>query len=79
MSQIKKYLTLRLFVAFLALTLSGTALSQQGSTDQQREQNARDQNTMEGTVVSVSRETLVVKTDENDFQLFVFDRVHDKT
>jgi hypothetical protein len=29
---------------------------------------------MEGTVVSVSRETLVVKTDENDFQLFVFDR-----
>jgi len=74
MSQIKKYLTLRLFVAFLALTLSGTALSQQGSTDQQREQNTRDQNTMEGTVVSVSRETLVVKTDENDFQLFVFDR-----
>jgi hypothetical protein len=69
-TQSLKYFTLNLFVAFLALNFfSGTAWSQQSSTDQQR-----DQNTVEGTVDSVSRETVVVKTDENEFQLFVFDR-----
>lgn len=29
---------------------------------------------MEGTVVSTSRQTLVVRTNDNDFQLFVFDQ-----
>ena len=77
---LRKYSAIRLIVVFLALTLSGTALSQQDSTDQQQRdqnaptQNTGDQTTMEGTVVSVSHETLVVKSDENDFQLFVFDR-----
>ena len=69
-NELRNHFTSSLLFAFLAvMVLSGTALSQQNSTDQQR-----DQNTMEGTVVSSSRETLVLKTDENDFQLFVFDR-----
>jgi hypothetical protein len=45
------------------------AFSQQQAPDHQR-----DQKTLEGTVVSTSHETLVIKTDDNDFQLFVFDR-----
>jgi hypothetical protein len=40
------------------------------STSAQRQ----DENTIQGTVVSTSRQTLVVRTDDNDFQLFVFDR-----
>jgi len=69
-----KYLLFSLFVVVFAVTaFSGTAFSQQNSTDQQRDHSG-DQSTIEGTVVSVSRETLVVRTDENDFQLFVFDR-----
>ena len=76
---LRKYSAIRLFVAFLALTLSGTALSQQDSANQQHDQNTpnqstNDQNSTEGTVVSVSRETFVVKSDDNNFQLFVFDR-----
>jgi hypothetical protein len=35
---------------------------------------ASDQTSMEGTVVSTSRDTLVVRTDDEDFYLFVFDR-----
>ena len=38
------------------------AFSQQQSSNQQRSQN-----TVEGTVVSTSRETMVIKTDDNDF------------
>ena len=34
----------------------------------------QSENAIEGTVVSTSHQTLVVRTDENDFQLFVFDR-----
>jgi hypothetical protein len=68
--ELRNHFTSSLLFAFLAfMVLSDTALSQQNSTDQHR-----DQNTMEGTVISSSRETLVLKTDENDFQLFVFDR-----
>ena len=54
---------------FGVLLCCATAFPQQQAPDRQREQN-----TVEGTVVSTSRETLVVKTDDNDFQLFVFDR-----
>lgn len=38
------------------------------SSDRQHE------NTIEGTVVSSTRDTLVVKTDDNEFQLFTFSR-----
>lgn len=46
------------------------AMSQETTTSSQRE----NENTIEGTVVSSSRETLVVRTENNQFQLFVFDR-----
>jgi hypothetical protein len=69
--EVRNYLALMLFTAFLTLTLfSGTALSQQSSQE-------RTQST-EGAVVSASRDTLVIKTDDNDFQLFVFDRYTSK-
>jgi hypothetical protein len=65
--EVRNYLALMLFTTFLTLTLfSGMALSQQSSQE-------RTQST-EGAVVSASRDTLVIKTDDNDFQLFVFDR-----
>ncbi len=45
-------------------------MSQEAATSSQRE----NENTIEGTVVSSTRETVVVRTDDNQFQLFVFDR-----
>ena len=68
--EVGNYLALNLFAAFLTLSLfSVPAYSQQPSPDRQR-----DQNTIEGTVISTSREALVVKTDDNNYELFVFDR-----
>jgi hypothetical protein len=53
-----------LFSLLLVSTLlSATAVSQEP-----------DQNTMEGTVVSASRETMVVRGDDNHYQLFTFER-----
>lgn len=53
----------------IACTIVSTpALSQESSSS-----TRRDGATIEGTVVSSSRQTLVVRTDDNDFQLFVFD------
>lgn len=58
----------RFYVLLIALALSPlSALCQQTG-------NPDNQNTMEGTVVSSSRETLVVRTEDGEFQLFVFDR-----
>lgn len=51
--------------------LTGAAYSQNGSPNTQQ-QNVSS-TTIEGTVVSSSRQTLVVKTDDNDYYLFVFD------
>jgi hypothetical protein len=45
-------------------------MSQEGTTSSQRQ----SENTFEGTVVSSTRDTLVVRTEDNQFQLFVFDR-----
>jgi hypothetical protein len=68
--EVRNYLVLNLFAVFLTLSLfSIPAYSQQPSSNRQA-----DQTTIEGTVISTSRETLVVKTDDNDYQLFVFDR-----
>jgi hypothetical protein len=47
-----------------------SALSQETTTSSQRQ----NENTIEGTVVSSTRDTLVVKTEDNQFQLFTFDR-----
>lgn len=53
----------------IACTIVSTpALSQESSSS-----TRRGGATIEGTVVSISRQTLVVRTDDNDFQLFVFD------
>ena len=45
-------------------------MSQEATTSSQRQ----SENTIEGTVVSSTRDTLVVKTEDNQFQLFIFDR-----
>ena len=47
-----------------------SVMSQEATTSSQRQ----SENTIEGTVVSSSRDTLVVRTEDNQFQLFVFDR-----
>ena len=57
-----------LLVACALLPLS--AMSQETTTSSQ----GQNENTVEGTVVSSTRDTLVVKTDDNQFQLFTFDR-----
>src|SRR6266568_7030738 len=57
-----------LLVACALLPVS--AMSQETTTPSQ----GQNENTVEGTVVSSTRDTLVVKTDDNQFQLFTFDR-----
>ncbi len=57
-----------LLVACALLPVS--AMSQETTTSSQ----GQNENTVEGTVVSSTRDTLVVKTDDNQFQLFTFDR-----
>lgn len=53
-----------------SVSLPASAESQETSSPAQRQ----GENRIEGTVVSASRDTLVVRTDDNQFQLFVFDR-----
>jgi len=48
-------------------------LPTEGQNDTSSSQ-AANENTLEGTVVSASRDTLVVRTDEDKFQLFTYDR-----
>jgi hypothetical protein len=68
--KLRTYLPLRFPSLLIAvLLLAGAAFSQQDPANKER-----DQNSIEGTVVSSSRETLVVKTDDNQFQLFTFDQ-----
>jgi hypothetical protein len=45
-------------------------MSQEATTSSQRQ----SENSIEGTVVSSTRDTLVVRTEDKQFQLFVFDR-----
>ncbi len=54
-----------------ALFSAPSSLSQETPSTSAHNQ---DESTIQGTVVSTSRQTLVVRTDGNDFQLFVFDR-----
>src|SRR6266480_4709618 len=56
-----------LLIACALLPVS--AMSQETTTSSQ----GQNENTVEGTVVSSTRDTLVVKTDDNQFQLFTFD------
>jgi hypothetical protein len=62
-----RYLARSVQIAAIFLLLMGLrANSQQNSSD------TSGGNTVEGTVASVGRETLVVRTDENQFQLFTY-------
>ena len=61
------------FSLFLALfVFSALAISQDTSAQQQNE------STIEGTVASSTRQTFVVRTPENQFYLFTFNRYTDK-
>ena len=59
------------FALFVAWALLPTAaMSQEATTSSQ----PQSENTIEGTVVTSTRDTLVVRTRDNQFHLFVFDR-----
>jgi opacity protein-like surface antigen len=57
-----------LCASLILVVLFAPALAAQVAEGQSSE------NTVEGTVVSTSAETLVVRTDDNDFRLFILDR-----
>ena len=58
-----------LALALLVFWLATSAFGQQGNS-----QNPLNDSGVEGTVVSSSRETLVIRTSNNQFRLFVLDR-----
>ena len=65
------FLTPSMCALLIACSLSPiAAMSQEATTSAQRQSEAP----IEGAVVSSTRETLVVRTEDNQFQLFVFDR-----
>ena len=67
----RSFVILNACSALLACALlSSSALCQEAPSSPQ----SQSENAIEGTVVSSSHQTLVVRTDENNFQLFVFDR-----
>jgi len=75
-SWIKKSLLLSygysLLLAFFLLSIA--AVSQENTTSAQ----SGNESTVEGTVASVTRQTFVVRTAENQFYLFTFNRYTDK-
>jgi hypothetical protein len=70
--------TLRLYSLLIACALlSWPAYSQQDDSSSQQNNsssNAQDERTVEGTVVASSRSNFVVKSDDNHFHVFTFDR-----
>jgi hypothetical protein len=68
---LRNVFTLRVCSLFIACALlSWPAYSQQDNSSSQ----SQDQGTVEGTVVSSSRTTFVVKSDDNQFHLYTWDR-----
>ncbi len=64
-----------LLIALVAFSLvSIPALSQENTTSPQNQNESK----IEGTVASVTRQTFVVRTTENQFYLFTFNRYTDK-
>jgi hypothetical protein len=61
-----------LFIAFSVLSIS--ALSQENTTSTQ----VQNESTIEGTVASSARQTFVVRTPDNQFYLFTFNRYTNK-
>jgi hypothetical protein len=72
---LRKLLTLRVssFVVASAL-LCSPAFSQQDNAPSQSSSNAQDDGAVEGTIVASSRITFVVRSDDNRFHVFTFDR-----
>jgi hypothetical protein len=67
----RTFLTTSVCSLLIACALSPvSAMSQEATTSSQRQ----SENSIEGTVVSSTRDTLVVRTEDKQFQLFVFDR-----
>jgi len=63
----------RLFLA-IAIVLFSSFAAPVRATQQNDASQSNEDTTMEGTVVSSSRQTLVVRTDDNRFQLFTYER-----
>jgi hypothetical protein len=63
-----------LFALALVSLLPVAAVSQENTTSPQ----AQNQSTIEGTVASVTRQTFVVRTSDNQFYLFTFNRYTNK-
>lgn len=57
-----------LFIALLSMTAMFTTLAVS-----QNQNTSSGETTIEGTIVSSSRDTLVVRTDDNAYQLFIYD------
>jgi hypothetical protein len=69
---IKTFFTSLLSFALLTFVLSPTsAIAQDNNSNSSQNEN---ETTMEGTVVSSNRSTLVVRTEDDKFQLFTFDQ-----
>jgi hypothetical protein len=67
----RTFLTTSVCSLLIACALSPvSAMSQEATTSSQRQ----SENSIEGTIVSSTRDTLVVRTEDKQFQLFVFDR-----
>jgi hypothetical protein len=67
---------MRTFIVLRAISVAisllfFTVLANSQDSSQQKGEN---ESTIEGTVVSTSRQTMVVRTDNNEFHLFVYDR-----
>lgn len=62
-----------LFVA-TCLLLSPTLILLPAQAQQSTSSSQSDNSTIEGTVTSLSRDTLVVRTDDNQFQLYTYSR-----
>ena len=68
---LRNFSILRLCLIFIVFALiASPAFSQQGNSSSQ----GQDETTVEGSVISSSRTTFVVKSDDNQFHLFAFDR-----
>ena len=63
----------RLFLAISVVLFSSFAAPVRATQQSDGSQSIED-TTMEGTVVSTSRQTLVLRTDDNRFQLFTYER-----
>ena len=71
----RKFLTSGICSLLIASALlPASAISQENTTSAQRP----NESTIEGTVVSSTRQTFVVRTADNQFQLFVFNRYTNK-